>query len=48
MWFNSTINGEPYLGLTSYESGGNVGVLARECRDRRCMVVVSSCLEVFG
>ena len=46
MPFNSTIREEPYLGLTSpakswKHDGGYPG-------DRWCMVVVSSCREMFG
>jgi hypothetical protein len=48
MRFNSILNEEPYLGLTCQEVAGNSDVLARELEHRRCMVVVSSCLEVFG
>ena len=50
MWFNSMQREEPYQGLTSCESCGNMGVPVEisERRDRWCMVVVSSCREMLG
>ncbi len=44
---NSMQREEPYLGLTSGESGGNTGVPFGEPQDRCCMAVVSSCREVL-
>ena len=46
MWFNSTLREKPYQGSKAQgKARGNPGDVP--C-DRRCMVVVSSCREMFG
>ena len=48
MWFNSTQREKPYQVLTSFDRLRDQESLAIEQRDRWCMVVVSSCREMFG